>query len=157
MICHVQHIIWRTSVGVPRGQCIKMEVVRWWLSCFYAIGMLDMEMVQVTPLRRTLVLSARACGSNSLLEQNPPVLNWWCRLTQVDLYSGHKMVVVAYWCCICIIIIIMRTYRGWAVPSRIMLIMSSSSRHCVSFVRKRKCQCVLTHMAVLTGNCHIVG
>ena len=29
-----------------------------------------------------------------LHQQNPPVLNWRCQLTQVDLYNGHKMVVV---------------------------------------------------------------
>jgi len=27
-----------------------------------------------------------------LHKQNPPVLNWRCWLTQVDLYNGHKMV-----------------------------------------------------------------
>ena len=29
-------------------------------------------------------------GSKSLHQQNPPVLNWSCRLTQVNLYSGCK-------------------------------------------------------------------
>jgi len=29
-----------------------------------------------------------------LHQQNPPVPNWRCRLTQVDLYNGRKMVVV---------------------------------------------------------------
>jgi len=33
-------------------------------------------------------------GSKTLHEQNPPVLNWRCRLTQVDLYNGRKMVLV---------------------------------------------------------------
>jgi len=28
-----------------------------------------------------------------MYQQNPPVLNWRCWLTQVDLYSGRKMVV----------------------------------------------------------------
>ena len=32
-------------------------------------------------------------GSKTLHQQNPPVLNWRCRLTQVDLYNGRKMVV----------------------------------------------------------------
>jgi len=32
--------------------------------------------------------------STSLLQQNPPALNWGCQLTQVVLYNGHKMVVV---------------------------------------------------------------
>jgi len=33
-------------------------------------------------------------GSKALQQQNPPVLNWKCRLTQVDLYNGRKTVVV---------------------------------------------------------------
>jgi len=33
-------------------------------------------------------------GSKTCLQQNPPILNWGCRLTLVDLYNGHKMVVV---------------------------------------------------------------
>ena len=32
--------------------------------------------------------------SKTLLQQNPPVLNWGCRLTQVVLYNGRKTVVV---------------------------------------------------------------
>jgi len=32
-------------------------------------------------------------GSKTLLQQNPPVLNWVCQLTHVVLY-GSKMVVV---------------------------------------------------------------
>ena len=30
-------------------------------------------------------------GSKTLHQQNPPVLNWRCLLTQVYLYNGHKM------------------------------------------------------------------
>jgi len=33
-------------------------------------------------------------GSKTLRQQNPPFLNWKCWLTQVDLYNGHKTVVV---------------------------------------------------------------
>ena len=33
-------------------------------------------------------------GRKTLRQQNPPVLNWRCRLTQVDLYNGRKTVVV---------------------------------------------------------------
>jgi len=29
----------------------------------------------------------------TLLIQNPTILNWSCRLTQIDLYSGHKATV----------------------------------------------------------------
>jgi len=31
-------------------------------------------------------------GGKTLLPQNPPVLNWGCRLTQVGLYGSHKTV-----------------------------------------------------------------
>jgi len=27
-----------------------------------------------------------------LLQQNPPILNLGCQLTQVDLYNGHKRI-----------------------------------------------------------------
>ena len=40
------------------------------------------------------VAVSKAFGSKTLLQQNPPVLNWECRLTQVDLYSSRKTVVV---------------------------------------------------------------
>ena len=33
-------------------------------------------------------------GSKTLHQQNPPVLNQRCQLTKVDLYNGHKTVVV---------------------------------------------------------------
>jgi len=33
-------------------------------------------------------------GSKTSLQQNTPVLNWGCRLTQVVLYNGHKTIVV---------------------------------------------------------------
>jgi len=36
----------------------------------------------------------RHAGSKTLHQQKPPVLNWRCRLTQVDLHNGRKMVVV---------------------------------------------------------------
>jgi len=29
-------------------------------------------------------------GSKTTLQQNPPVLNWVCRLTQVVLYTGRE-------------------------------------------------------------------
>ena len=33
-------------------------------------------------------------GSKTFHQQNPPVLNWRCQITQVDLYNGGKTVVV---------------------------------------------------------------
>jgi len=45
--------------------------------------------------------SARASGSKTLHRQNPPVLNWRCQLTQIDLNNGCKtvIVVVVYYTC----------------------------------------------------------
>ena len=36
-------------------------------------------------------------GSETLLQQNPPVLSWRCWLMQVDLYNGHKTGVWLGW------------------------------------------------------------
>ena len=56
-------------------------------------------LVLVTLLRRTLVYSlsdyADCCqqghvGSKTLLQQNPPVLNWGCQLREVDLFDAMK-------------------------------------------------------------------
>jgi len=33
-------------------------------------------------------------GRKTLHQQNPPVLNWRCRLAQVDMYNGRKTGVV---------------------------------------------------------------
>jgi len=33
-------------------------------------------------------------GIETLQQQNPPVRNWRCRLTQIDLFSGRKTAVV---------------------------------------------------------------
>ena len=38
-----------------------------------------------------LVAVSKSMWAVKLLQQNPPVINWRCWLTQVDLYSGHKM------------------------------------------------------------------
>ena len=35
----------------------------------------------------------RHAGSKTLLQQNPPVLNWACQLTEVDQYNVYKMAV----------------------------------------------------------------
>jgi len=45
-------------------------------------------------------------GSKTLHQQNPPALNWSCRLTQADLYNCHVMVVVCLQC---------SDAAGWAV------------------------------------------
>ena len=36
-------------------------------------------------------------GSKTLHQQNPPVLNWRCRLTHADLYNGRKTRVGCWW------------------------------------------------------------
>jgi len=55
-------------------------------------------MVQVTLLRRTLVYTSFCqqghVGSKALLQQSPPALNWGCRLMQVIMNNGCKMVIV---------------------------------------------------------------
>jgi len=40
------------------------------------------------------LMSARTCSLKTLHQQNPPLRNWRCRLKQVDLYNGRKMLVV---------------------------------------------------------------
>ena len=62
------------------------------------------ETVWITLLRRSPVSSPQSecagcrqqghAGSKTLHQQNNPVLNRRCQLMQVDLYNGHKMVVV---------------------------------------------------------------
>ena len=42
----------------------------------------------------SLVQMQGHAGSKTLHQQNPPVLNWGCRLMQVDVYNGFKTVVV---------------------------------------------------------------
>jgi len=39
-------------------------------------------------------LVAVSKGSKTLHQQIPPVLNWRCRLMQVDLHNGQKTMVV---------------------------------------------------------------
>jgi len=47
------------------------------------------ELQRLVPNPKALLASARAWD-----QQNPPVLNWRCRLTRVDVYNGCKTVVV---------------------------------------------------------------
>jgi len=71
------------------------------------LGHKGTKTVKITLLRRTTAsspYSERAgcrlqghAGSKTLHQQNPPVLNWRCRLTQVDLYNGRKTVVDRVW------------------------------------------------------------
>jgi len=51
------------------------------------------HLLQLTPLRTVLSSSYSKCEGIwevKMLQQNPPVFNWWCQLTQVVLYSGRK-------------------------------------------------------------------
>jgi len=41
-----------------------------------------------------LVAASRGMRAVTLHQQNPPVLNWRCRLTQIDVHNGRKKVVV---------------------------------------------------------------
>ena len=47
-----------------------------------------------SPLSVMLVAVSKGMRAVKLHQQNLPVLNWTCRLMQVDLYNGRKMVVV---------------------------------------------------------------
>jgi len=47
--------------------------------------------------------SARHAGSKTLHQQNPPVVNWRCWPTQVDLYNGRKTVVVVVLFCLLVL------------------------------------------------------
>jgi len=75
------------------------------------------ETVHVTPVRRMLASSpwserARCrrhghAGGKTLLQQNPLILNWGCRLMQVVLYNDCKLVavvVVTIWRAIVIVL-----------------------------------------------------
>ena len=41
-----------------------------------------------------LVAACRGMRAVTLHQQNPPVLKWRCRLTQIDVHNGRKTVVV---------------------------------------------------------------
>jgi len=65
-----------------------------------------MEKAQIKLSRRTPTFSPKSecngchqqryASSKILRQQNFPVLNWRCRLMQVDLYDGCKMVIVMF-------------------------------------------------------------
>ena len=44
-------------------------------------------------------------GSKTLHQQNPPVLNWRCRLTRVDVYNGRKTVVMV------VVVVVIKAYN----------------------------------------------
>jgi len=50
-------------------------------------------------------------GSKTLYQQNPPVLNQRCWLTQADLYNSHRMVV----CCCCNLCTTVHVFRASAI------------------------------------------
>jgi len=52
------------------------------------------------------LLSIRASGSKTLLQQDPPVLNWESWLMQVVLYNGHKMVVLVVVVVVVVIVVV---------------------------------------------------
>jgi len=79
----------------------------------FAFSCLDgMKMVQVTPLKRTLVSKCASChqqghvDSKTLLQQNPPVFSCGCWLRQLVLCSDCEAVVLVTfswlsWVCQC--------------------------------------------------------
>ena len=67
----------------------------WWSSYRDSVDNIVEENSSILSLIRMRWLpSARACSSKTLHQENPPVFNWRCRLTQVDLYIRHKTAVV---------------------------------------------------------------
>ena len=75
-----------------------------WLTCLIdTTTQVATDTVYITLLRTPASSPQSKCAgcyqqghtdSKTLHQQNPPVRNWRCRLTQVDLYNGHKTVVV---------------------------------------------------------------
>jgi len=66
---------------------------------FVSEGLFNFYFVAQLPHELVSTVMAGCCqqghaGSKTLHQQNPPVLSWRCQLTQGDLYSGHKTVVV---------------------------------------------------------------
>ena len=50
-------------------------------------------------------------GSKILLQENPPVLNWRCWLSQVYMYNGHKT-------CVCVFLFGVVVYRDVLEPAK---------------------------------------
>ena len=59
-------------------------------------------------------------GSKTLHQENPPVLNWRCRLTQVGLHNGRETVVV-------VVVVVCTCFTGAAVS---VLAVLSGNSHC---------------------------
>jgi len=51
------------------------------------------ELQHLLPNQNALVAVSKGMRVVKIHQQNPPVFNWRCRLMQVDLYNGCKMVV----------------------------------------------------------------
>ena len=78
----------------PIAQGDHNKSVTWWGSRQYHLG------ICIIIHACNMLKYGKMRAVKTLLQQNPPVLNWGCWLTQVVLYNGYKMVVVGskYWC-----------------------------------------------------------
>ena len=74
------------------GNISRHDVIMWHNYAKYSYNLLY-NFTQYTQVCSSCHQQGHA-DSKTLHQQNPPILNWRCRLTQVDLYNGHKTVVV---------------------------------------------------------------
>jgi len=102
------HVLWRNRESRSRpGNCVSRpgNAISWELSplmniMFIIFLFCEFLMVFAGSALLSHALIALGChqqghaGSKTLHQQNPPVLNWRCQLTQVDLYNDCRMVVV---------------------------------------------------------------
>ena len=106
---------WDSALCVPRGICLDVSgrhstlrdahwsvwsrtfshqmVLRCWL--WYAVILFHHFSLYCKFLEYGICRQQGHAGSKTLHQQNPPVLNWRCRLMQVDLYNGRYC---WYWC-----------------------------------------------------------
>ena len=85
--------------------------------CVCVLLAIHTEMAQVT-LLRTLASSPQSeftschqqghASSKTLLQQNPPVLNWGCQLVQVVIYNACKMAVVV----VVVVVVVAISYQS---------------------------------------------
>jgi len=64
------------------------------INVFYLCLLNPPELRRILLNPKMLVAVSKGMQAIKLHQQNPPVLHWRCRLAQVDLYNGRKMVVV---------------------------------------------------------------
>jgi len=85
---------------LPAGEWCGQLWQRFALSEYVQVGVAQRwcsnttENSYLLPNLNALAVVSNRMQAVKLFKQNVPVLNWGYRLTQTDLYNGHKMVVV---------------------------------------------------------------